>query len=69
MCSRKEMNVFEELIAGENPIRSRPRPDHGCVVADAEPHRPAWRGWYSPPDAIDQLIFANAHFWHAIRSL
>jgi len=67
MRSRKEMNVFEELVAGENPLGAGPGPDHGRVISDTEAHRATGRGWYPPPDAINQLVFANVCFWHAIH--
>jgi hypothetical protein len=60
------MNVFEELVAGENPLGAWPGLDHGRIVPDAKPHHAAWRGRHSPPDAINQLIFANTHLGHAI---
>ena len=58
---RQEVNVLQERIARNHPIRARRRTQHSRVVADAQPQRAAFRRRNPPPDTFDQTFFGNIH--------
>jgi hypothetical protein len=54
-----EMHVFNELIAGYDPLAATPGAQYGGIVSNPKPQNAAGSRRYASPDEGNQRIFAG----------